>query len=678
MDKELKIIDGIVNNLAGIQSFYEFEYEHLSTLLKLLRNFQEETSSSEELSSNCEMFNKDTSMEIEELEKRLQYASKRVDQLKGEIQTRLESKGKLLQLFESLKSVEVMESKGKVEEEELPVMEICEELDDEDKVIKSEVKPYKSKENELRELMAEVERRKGAEVKDDNDDGVVVQNSFRFLSKKEDLKDEKFKDVEEVLEDDGEFRPFVIREEIDEDGNTVKSSMSRIPQMENNQKEEEGDIDEDQITELLEDMGLKEGEEETEKIEEDIQTKFNVATDDLYTLELLADEINDGQDDDGEEGDGGDMIIDNIDEYEWPVIDEEDDDDDDEIDDEVVQDQTLEKMFGTHGKSLFAQQIMELRGQSGGKSGSNTDKKSVTFNEKVEVKEVPDIWDDVRASERESIKVDAEKEVEKKSEKKVSLFKRSIGRDKPVQSNDLNRIDVAVGDVVERQVVEVERPVLKTNLKSLQRDKASGVKIEMPQEWNPLTHQGIEDEDFEIVRREAEVEDVVRVESDEEEGEGEREGDEDGIPVTNIDYANLGEDLETMAKAYVMGLYDEGESIVGPIIEEIDDFAKHNAVVGETSETITEVEEEETDRPMVTDIVEQDIDTVLAQNSVVNEIDVALHDETLATEVALAYAARRREALRQGFDSEEGEFVPRDDAPRVSRFKAARKFKGLA
>lgn len=695
MDKELKVIDGIVNNLAGIQSFYEFECEHLDGLVKLLRKFQAETSSASELVDGCEMFEADTGREIEELQKRLQYASKRVDQVKGEIRTRLESKGKLLQLFESLKSVEAMEGekKGKGDREnedgegELPVMEIREELDDDGMVLRSEVKPYRSKEAELRELMM---KKREEDVSEDDDDGVVVQNSFRFLGKKEEKKGEsetKGKEEKEVLEDNGEFRPFVIREEIDEDGNLVKSSMSRIPQMESGGADgQDEDVDEDQITELFEDMGLNEKAEKVEKVEEveeevdeeeekpEIASKFNIATNDLYTLELLADEMNENDEGDGGVDDDGDIVIDDIDEYEWPVIDGEGDDDDGadvdddaDVDDEIVQEQTLEKMFGARGKSLFAQQIMQLRG----KSVSSSDKKSVSFDERVEVKEVPDIWDDVRASEREA-----------EVERKTSLFRRSMGRGKvsPGFAGASAVSDAAVGDVVERQVVEVVRPALKTNLRSLQRNGGGGVKIEPPREANPVTSQAIADEDYEIVRREVEEEEMggVEVEEEEEEEEGVVGDEMESIPTTSIDYANLGEDLDTMAKAYVMGLYDEGDLVHGPVIEELDDFAKHNAVVEADEEVKVqpededEVEVEDDNQPMLADIVEQDMDVVRAQNAVVDDMDIVVHDDELAAEVALAYAARRRDKL-QLIDSEEGEFVPRDDAPRVSRFKAMRR-----
>lgn len=942
MDQELDAIDGILHNLAGIQYFYEQEYQHLETFHKLIIGVQSETIK-RELANESTIFQTETSKELDEIVKKLNALKSKITSIKTDIQSRTESKQKLITLFNSLKNIESItggtstkiEPSTKVKEEkldELPIMDIREELDDDDQIIKSELKPYSSAESELKKLIEEkskqapkqIEKKEAKNNKttkdddddnDNNDDGnyVVSESSFRFLNKKEPTKsietkkgtkEESNKEIKnevnngvknkvkkeikkkvknankneikneakneaknepQSVEQKDEFRPFMIREEIDEDGNTIKSSVSRIPQMENqntNNKIEElkegaedEKIDDDQLEELFEDMGfqipndLQEGSSkdadkdiaEVEEINVEIPETLSVEKNDLFTLELIADELNniteenyDFKDDYGDMDDyelpdiqNGEYSHDDDEEEEEEEYDDEDDEDD-EVDDEDVQKRTLSNMFGTKGQNLFAQKISELRNKKVGNnvpdikktetieqatiisSPSSKTKKSVSFNNTVDIKQVPDIWDDLRKSNIEN---------EKKSQANTSgsIFKRQIN--KPVENEiteDSDDDDVStnvMNDIVERQITDTttssippninafktfdpislrkqldegmsevdkgsfiklggkktpskfklaraaemgkkfqethipketreqlqsivsRKKELKTNLKSLipPGTKSVGNKIETPKDTNPLpVNPSLLDEDYEIVRNDITenlfddddednqekefqssnviVEDEIRGDEEVVSKDTAEKGDNDFFPKyekddvktesnkiveTTMDYKTLGDDMDTMAKAYVLGLYDDDLATVGEVIEELDDFEKHNEIVKEIEDSklhervseINKLQESngkieeilEDNNPMVvSDIVEHDMDEILAANAIPDDrLDIELNDDTLTTQVALDYTKMRSNMIHKykgGFKEteKEKEFVRPEGSQRVSRFKAAR------
>lgn len=162
-----------------------------------------------------------------------------------------------------------------------------------------------------------------------------------------------------------------------------------------------------------------------------------------------------------------------------------------------------------------------------------------------------------------------------------------------------------------------------------------------------------------------------------------------------MDYKTLGDDMDTMAKAYVLGLYDDDLATVGEVIEELDDFEKHNEIVKEIEDSklhervseINKLQESngkieeilEDNNPMVvSDIVEHDMDEILAANAIPDDrLDIELNDDTLTTQVALDYTKMRSNMIHKykgGFKEteKEKEFVRPEGSQRVSRFKAAR------
>jgi hypothetical protein len=583
MEKELVVIDGILSNLAGIQSFYEFEHAQLLVFYNMLKQFQNETLKAEELEESNDIFTKETNKEITTIEMKLTELTKKIDQIKNDIKSRTESKTKLIDLFKALKSVDSLdglsfnETPGPPKKFErsnfkasLPIMEIREELDDNGNVLNSEVKTYGSTESGFKSSIE-------AKIKDSKKElqkkSVTVEpenlNHKKVESKKLETKKTNRKQTEQkpqsiqskkepndyILEDstdttedpnNSNFRPFMIREEIDEDGNIIKSSMSRIPQITPTEQESESmkveeleNGNDDELMELFEDMGLQvprnsvtnnesEGNngEENEKNEENTDQSINniekvplkdndlksstiqtangipLDTNDLYTLELIADELNqqDSSDIEQENDEGEENLVlgADIEDYELPVIDgtETGDDEDytDDADDEDIQQRTLSNMFGSKGQNLFTQQLLNLRGKNANipvgnitenveieevrkivelpdadqlvqeiPIEKNKSKKSVSFNSTVDVKKVPDIWDDLRKSNVENEIRMREKEISK------SLFKRSIssnesaneyvkveGTKKSDTDAEKVAVDNIISDIVERQVVDNE------------------------------------------------------------------------------------------------------------------------------------------------------------------------------------------------------------------------------
>lgn len=564
MDRELLIIDGILMNLAGIQSFYEFEHAHLSTLVHLSEKFQKETCEVEELQDSNEIFMKESGSEIEFLKEKIKSLEKKIEDIKVDISSRKESKLKLISLFDALKSVDSFEKRSSLTktgnlshsklDADLPIMEIREDLDDNGDIIASEVKPYGSSNNELMyslkgnlkdtEEISNTCNLKKEVIRSDSDHKTPLTTVGKLETNNNSKDSTEDQMLETSLSDskDGSFLPFVIREEIDDDGNIIKSSMARIPKMKEEDSESENlnnanqdqnvtsvqnteEIDEDQINELFEDMGFVSQEPEAkisevvEKINnaeitkaplndtENVETgksNSSIDTNDIYTLELIADELNQNEDEDIDE-EYSDLIEQEIDDdFEWPEIDggnngDDSDDDDDEVEDydeNNIQERAFTNMFGSKGQNLFAQQLMNLRSKKS--ENASTDdieieevkeiiqgpqlseivqeikdfkevkeispskfkksKKSVSFKSTVDVKKVDDIWGDLRISNAEN---ELNENNKNNTSTSTSVFKRgrATGMNEmptPIEKNINTERENSnvISDIVERQITD--------------------------------------------------------------------------------------------------------------------------------------------------------------------------------------------------------------------------------
>lgn len=521
LDGELNTIDIILENLSQLKNFYGFERAKLEQIKK---TFIDEQSSiltkNPQLKSNG-VFKSESDQEIEFLNTKINILIQRIDVLDKDIQSRNESKTTLIALFNSLNSTSslnfdneglappaiiakpiISEDKELITEQkpakskpspqakelpldellDLPVMEIREELDENGDVISSEVKPFKSNDS-IEELLKAMNNKKQSQLKSQplsevsktehgvreeiDEDGNIIKSSFKLNKKPS---------QQAPAVEDG-FRPFMIREEIDENGDVIEGSISQIPDLkadEDNGSEGNVNEDDEQLAELFMDMGLKVDEPSIATIEaeetyteplKDNETDTHPITEisremykpeidpnDVITLEMIASELMNN--DEAEEDEEWQEINNELHE----VVDEEEEEEDD------YDTKIMENMMGTQGTGLFMQQIMELRKKNAGQLqiveeeiNKTKTKKSVKFNSTVDVKPIENIWNDLRKSDYENQLND----IKRKNDIQVSKFKQNIhsedntGSDIVVNHAEEDDDDgEAILDIIERDIVD--------------------------------------------------------------------------------------------------------------------------------------------------------------------------------------------------------------------------------
>jgi unconventional prefoldin RPB5 interactor 1 len=178
------------------------------------------------------------------------------------------------------------------------------------------------------------------------------------------------------------------------------------------------------------------------------------------------------------------------------------------------------------------------------------------------------------------------------------------------------------------------------------------------------------------------------------------------IKEVQFDYESINDDLETMAKAYVLGMYDDDIATEGPIVNELKDFEQLNELLQSknTSKDVTlqkagtrnsdilndpfDPQLDEIERQDEFDDDEDDEGPILSDFIVENDIDLddseshnTLEDDFLNQEVVASYHKLRQKILFDnkvnGYrkDEQELEFEPIDESGnsvKISRFKAAR------
>ena len=178
------------------------------------------------------------------------------------------------------------------------------------------------------------------------------------------------------------------------------------------------------------------------------------------------------------------------------------------------------------------------------------------------------------------------------------------------------------------------------------------------------------------------------------------------IKEVQFDYESINDDLETMAKAYVLGMYDDDIATEGPVVSKLEDFEQLNellqsknitknvhlqkAAIG-SSELVNDTFDpqlDEIERQDEFDDDEDDGGPILSDFIVENDIDLddseshdKLEGDFLNQEVVASYHKLRQKILfdnkATGYrkDNEELEFEPIDESGnsvKISRFKAAR------
>ncbi|ANZ73698.1 BA75_01657T0 [Komagataella pastoris] len=164
-----------------------------------------------------------------------------------------------------------------------------------------------------------------------------------------------------------------------------------------------------------------------------------------------------------------------------------------------------------------------------------------------------------------------------------------------------------------------------------------------------------------------------------------------------LDYPSLNDDIDSMAKAYVLGLYDDDIQTEGEVVNELKDFEKINAIVEarekkENSKQEQEEEEEfQEDKSILTDVMEHETDDDDEEEFEIDEhapimsvedtdLDIQLSTDQLDQQINLEYHTLRQKMVHLyngGFkkSEKEQEIEPIDENGnpiKISRFRAAR------
>lgn len=508
---------------------------------------------------------------------RLQALVQQFDEKIKEAQSTKDNLNKLAQ--SQLELVSKVDDKEKLNEDGLPFMDIQEEVDEDGNVISSKVNnvPVEVEKKAKASTNAAKPSSVGKVKRDyDNDDELAqLFSDMELLPSHDRLKQHLNQD--ELLDRIDELK--ISPEE--------KFNLKRI------------------CVQAFKDYNEKD--EETEvKPEKDVASttigtseskKHGIDTDNLLELELLADEFdNEEENEDSKYADDEDW------DYDFEENDDDDDDDDDDVADELLYGSKPNTTWlgGNLGDSkssdLFWSQVAQLRQKEksdkvndkhgldvlerdeSSKRHSNGKKKqkSVRFSDSLDIKNVENISDSVKNPE---------------PFKKASLFKQNRVRTNSVDNETVTNHDqLPVNErVVEETIVErdtndkiVEDIVMEKNIDdSLENKELNLVKSGSHEiRKKPVSR-------FKAAQKNAPgLTSTYKPEKLEKEATENREKGEGGKIIPNntqVDYSNM-QDMNTMAKAYLMGMYDDDIDVDGPLVEELKDFEHINKIVESKNE----------------------------------------------------------------------------------------------
>ncbi|KAI5970345.1 hypothetical protein CANMA_000602 [Candida margitis] len=638
-----------------------------------------------------------------------QYSDEKIDRLKNlidqfdlKIKEAQTTKDNLTQLGK-LQSVNNIDQKEKLNEEGLPFMDIQEEVDEDGNIISSKINNAPVKIEKQTEKAPKVKKSSPEKTKDkdQNDELMQLFSDMELMPDKNRLKHHLNQD--ELLNKIDELK-INPEEKFD-----LKKICVQAFNDYNEDDEERGEEVPDSEREAT--PGVAGGGD---------KGRGNIDTDNLLELELLADEFDNEEDEDNKYADNED----------WDYDFEEEDDDDD-VDDDDDDDRADALLYGTEpnatwlgGKlgdekstSLFWNQIAELREQE--KMTKNSHKhgldvselekaaveaadgkkkqKSVRFANNLDIKKVENISDSLKNPE---------------PFKKSSLFKQNR---RNVYSNGNSDASISSTDnIVEDTIVErdvddhpneaiVEDTIMERDADSLSSPESSKPHTSATSdilERKPKPASKFKASRNKLSFNEAgTVETLAQSESDVSSSRSSGHALEKDINSskstkatdTQFDYNNV-QDMDTMAKAYSMGMYDDDIDIDGPLVEELKDFEALNKIIesngrdGIKSETpIGEVYDKKSNEVGMDFEESKDIDEDDENDAMINDIeehDIEEDDSNLDLneneitnqELSESYYKMREKMLaRQSAKHEEQGFEPTDEEGnpvRVSRFKA--------
>ncbi|CAI5759905.1 unnamed protein product [Candida verbasci] len=425
------------------------------------------------------------------------------------------------------------------------------------------------------------------------------------------------------------------------------------------------------------------------------QINLDLDKSNLIELELLADEFSN---DDITENDNFNY------DFEEEEDDFEEDDEEDDIADDLLYGATRNNMVGGNSEAsnkLFWEQIQKLRDSK--KSAienpieSNKRAKTVRFAPNVQIKEVENVSEELK-----NIPVS----------NKMSLFKQQKyvndrgSIDKVLSENKKDRTGGG-GEIIEANIIEdiVEKD--DENVNRIIEDEIIEKDKNIEDDINNSIESNIKEGGLKSVSRFKSMrldqrhnlsrgfhnDKKHKLEDKSEEGENNNINDIN-IKETNVDYQNLQQDNDLMAKAYVLGIYDDDIITEGPVVDKLKDFEELNKIVeirdkeisSEYDSNLNEIGmneigsneiENDIDEPIMTDeIIENDLnDEDDDDYDYENDND----DDILNQEIRENYFKLRTKLISEsnGYKKSENEIelepIDEDGNPiKISRFKAGR------
>lgn len=328
---------------------------------------------------------------------------------------------------------------------------------------------------------------------------------------------------------------------------------------------------------------------------------------DLLELELIADKF----------VDTNNSSITHADDEEWDFeFDDEEEEEDEDFSDDLLYGssgatfipQTESRPGSQNLNNLLWKQVMELRNKKAqgaiSDSTHSLKKKSVRFSEQLEIKEIENISEELknidhfkqnisRFKQDRLIKSndfeikDAIKQLEKTNEETVE-------RDKPV--SDIVERNEPVSDIFERDIITrnpisgvVEDPIEKPHIgevsKSTVRSDTNKPKISKFKQMKATPASLQQSPKHRPVKKPIkpfEITDIERGKTRKsviEESIKETEDNPIHIMDTSLDYNSMQQDMDTMVKAYALGMYDDDIITEGPVVQQLDDFEKLNKII---------------------------------------------------------------------------------------------------
>lgn len=262
--------------------------------------------------------------------------------------------------------------------------------------------------------------------------------------------------------------------------------------------------------------------------------------------------------------------------------------------------------------------------------------------------------------------------------------------DEVTQTEGAQDPSAALSDVVESVTAPLVPPQAPMGRKQskfrMQRDKSQTAFRSVTPKPVPIDSDKPLDRKAEIEKSITEIEDEV-VPTEEhsvhtEEHSVPTEGEITAVEAT-MDYQSMQNDMDTMARAYVLGMYDDDIVTEGPVVNKLEDFEIINKIVedraarGDASTTVTadneseDEEDKEDDDDILQDVIERDTSLDPAEDA---------EDTILAHEVQTNYHRLRRQLMQTreaGYrkTDAEMEFEPIDEfgnPVKISRFRSAR------